>query len=307
MRNGRRKGGLFGLLRLAPVMVGGFVAALMIGGAATGALLTSSEGSTDAPPPLTTDATTASTTDATTTDGSAPGDNPAAAAAADDAPDLTIAKTATPKVVVGGDIVYVVTVKNVGTAPALNILVNDTLPAGVKHDTSTIEAPTAGACSVIEQDVRCTLPELAAGATATITIEVIAEESGTLRNTASVLWQGVEVPKSADASTVVDPEGTVDETVDLALDKSAPATAVVGATFAYTLRVDNLGRISMTSRSRTPSRPASASWVRTTTARSSRASSPVTSAPSRPTTSRPPPSTSRRPPSGLRQPRRRFP
>ena len=37
MRNGRRRVGLFGLARLAPVMVGGFVAALMIGGAATGA------------------------------------------------------------------------------------------------------------------------------------------------------------------------------------------------------------------------------------------------------------------------------
>jgi large repetitive protein len=157
MRNGRRRGGLFGLLRLAPVMVGGFVAALMIGGAATGALLTSSEGSTDAPPPLTTDATTASTTDATTTDGSAPGDNPAAAAAADDAPDLTITKTATPKAVVGGDIVYVVTVKNVGTAPALNVEVRDTLPAGVKHDTNTFEAPTAGDCRTEESEFECTL------------------------------------------------------------------------------------------------------------------------------------------------------
>ena len=51
MANGRRRGGLFRLARLAPVMVGGFVAALMIGGAATGALLTSSEGSDTEPPP----------------------------------------------------------------------------------------------------------------------------------------------------------------------------------------------------------------------------------------------------------------
>src|SRR5687768_3928285 len=117
MRNGRRRGGLFGLLRLAPVMVGGFVAALMIGGAATGALLTSSEGSDTEPPP---------SISATST-----GEGGAIALLA---ADLTLAKTAPPTVGPGGGIPYVITVTNDGDEAATNVRVTDELPDAAEFE-----------------------------------------------------------------------------------------------------------------------------------------------------------------------------
>src|SRR6187431_1447842 len=114
MRNGRRRGGLSGLLRLAPVMVGGFVAALMIGGAATGALLTSSEGADTEPP--------------------------ASVAGPDNgvvgllAADLKLSKTAPDTVKLGEEIAYVVTVTNDGDEAATNVVVTDTLPTGATFE-----------------------------------------------------------------------------------------------------------------------------------------------------------------------------
>ncbi len=96
MRNGRRRFGLFGLARLAPVMVGGFVAALMIGGAATGALLTSSEGSDTEPP------------------ASVSADRAALALLA---ADLKLTKTAPETVKLGEEIAYAITVTNDGDEP----------------------------------------------------------------------------------------------------------------------------------------------------------------------------------------------
>ncbi len=219
MRNGRRRSGLFGLARLAPVMVGGFVAALMIGGAATGALLTSSEGSDTEPPSSISESASA-------------GEGGAVALLA---ADLTLAKTAPPTVGPGGTIPYVITVTNGGDEAATNVQVTDELPDAAEFE--SLDDP-GEYCSREAQFIDCTIPSLEAGTSAEWTINTTATEIKTIENTA-FLQRPDQEPLAATASTQV----TVDPRISIV--KSAPESATVGEEFPYTLHVHNGGNVNL--------------------------------------------------------------
>jgi uncharacterized repeat protein (TIGR01451 family) len=94
-----------------------------------------------------------------------------------DSPDPVVEKT---------DLVYTIQVRNLGaggTADAENVVVTDTLPAGVTFVSATT---ASGTCDRANRTVTCQLGTLLAGSVATVTIAVKAGDDGTISNTASV-------------------------------------------------------------------------------------------------------------------------
>src|SRR5690606_10428139 len=87
---------------------------------------------------------------------------------APDAADLTLEKSGPTQVTVGDGMTYVLVVTNLGPGPAHDVVVVDTLPAGM---TITGLDP---ACVAGGANVTCTVGSLAAGATAEVEIDVTA-------------------------------------------------------------------------------------------------------------------------------------
>lgn len=83
----------------------------------------------------------------------------------------------------GSQFAYTITVTNNGPSPATNVVVTDTLPAGLQFVGAT---PSQGTCNA-SSPVTCNLGTLAVTASATITLAVqVTGTSGTIANTASV-------------------------------------------------------------------------------------------------------------------------
>ncbi len=99
--------------------------------------------------------------------------------------DMAIVKTASPSpTVADGDLLtYTLTVTNNGPATATNVTVMDPLPPNVSNPVLSF---TQGTCSAAEATVTCLLGSMTSGATATITIVVLAGAPGIAVNTAKV-------------------------------------------------------------------------------------------------------------------------
>ena len=96
--------------------------------------------------------------------------------------DLVVHKVGAPNPVApGNNLIYFITVTNLGPSPADAVVVVDTLPAGVTFVSAT---PSQGSCV----SVNCSLGTLASGATATITVKVKVNPgtTGQITNTACV-------------------------------------------------------------------------------------------------------------------------
>jgi uncharacterized repeat protein (TIGR01451 family) len=81
---------------------------------------------------------------------------------------------------VGNNITYTLTVSNAGPSSATNIVITDTLPAGVTF------VSAIGGCTHSAGVVTCTIPSLFPNSSTDITITVRADTTGTLVNTAVV-------------------------------------------------------------------------------------------------------------------------
>jgi uncharacterized repeat protein (TIGR01451 family) len=97
--------------------------------------------------------------------------------------DLSVSKTDTPDPALPGQVLtYTVVVTNPGPFTATNIVVNDTLPAGVDF----ISVSPDPVCGELGGVISCTLASLGSNANATVTIVVTATAVGTVMNTVSV-------------------------------------------------------------------------------------------------------------------------
>lgn len=101
--------------------------------------------------------------------------------------DLSVVKTdSTDPVAPGGNFTYTLAVTNNGPADALNVVVTDTLPAGVNYVSGSVNAPGA-TCSENGGTVTCNMGNIANTGSVNATIEVTAPSAeGTITNTASV-------------------------------------------------------------------------------------------------------------------------
>jgi uncharacterized repeat protein (TIGR01451 family) len=112
--------------------------------------------------------------------------------------DLSILKTGPAgRQPTGRSMHWTITVTNNGPDPAIEVFVGDTLPAGVDFVQIT---PSQGSC--IQEVQLCDLGDLADGATATIDVEVIPRQAGTITNTAAVSSTTQDPIEGNDTSSV---------------------------------------------------------------------------------------------------------
>jgi uncharacterized repeat protein (TIGR01451 family) len=158
--------------------------------------------------------------------------------------DLAVSKTDSPDPVVAGtSLTYLVTVSNSGPSNAVNVVVEDVLPAGVSIESV---APSAGSCnSGVPGDAAlpttCTFGSIASGASESITIVVgVAPDFlGLLTNDVSVSSDSMD---SNNANNLATTSTTVVANADLSVSKSdSPDPVIAGETLKYTVTVSNNG------------------------------------------------------------------
>jgi uncharacterized repeat protein (TIGR01451 family) len=184
-------------------------------------------------------------------------------------PQLSIAKTTTTaQIVPGGDVEFTVTVTNPSPAPATDVTVTDSLPAGL-----TLVSVDNDACTSDDDvTITCALGEIPAGGS--VTIVVVAEAAdpfpgddvtaeGGVPNTATVTSPDTNCPPDA-----TDPAEACESTVVVALqpllsiDKSTTATQIVpGAQIPFEITVTNDSAASATGVSVTDVLPAGLTFV----------------------------------------------
>ena len=133
----------------------------------------------------------------------------------------------------GKTVIYTITVTNNGPDAATNVTVTDTFSGAAVNLVSV--TPSQGTCTGFP----CNLGTIADSGSATIEVEVVATDDGTITNHAEVAGdEGDDVPGNnvVDETTVVNPVG------DLAIEKTDSADPVsIGETFTYTIGITNFG------------------------------------------------------------------
>ncbi len=149
----------------------------------------------------------------------------------------------------GGTLSYRLTVSNDGPSDSSGGSVVDTLPAG------TTFRGSASGCTAAGATVTCDFAGLRRGSQRTLifTVDVAADASGTLSNSATVT--GLDADPDSSNNTASASTSAVPRT-DLELDKNGPAMASSGDTMVYTLEVTNHGPSDSTGSSVQDSLPA---------------------------------------------------
>jgi len=173
----------------------------------------------------------------TTTAGDAPGNNSATAstplAFAGDIAVAKVASTMSPGV--GANFDYVITVANLGPSDVTNVVITESLPAGV-----TYQAHVASTGSYAPGTLLWNIPALAAGGgSATLTLTVRADQAGPLPNTATRTASDQPDPNPANDSATVTPVAL--NLTDVSIVKTGPASVLANGSLVYTLTVTNNG------------------------------------------------------------------
>ena len=101
--------------------------------------------------------------------------------------DLALEKSDSPDPVDEGSVLtYTITVANLDTSPANNVVVKDKLPNKVDFRSAEAAGGTQGNCVRQGRTVTCDLGTIGSLGTATVTIRVRPEKDGTISNTATV-------------------------------------------------------------------------------------------------------------------------
>lgn len=156
------------------------------------------------------------------------------------AADLAIVKTLTTSPLVAGQsATFAISVTNNGPQAATGVTVNDPVPAGLTNVQAT---PSGGNCTV-GAAITCALPNLAVGATATIsvtgTLAASFDPGAALTNTASVAGTLFDPNLANNTATASD---TLTANADVSVTKTfSPADPDAGALVTYTLTTHNDG------------------------------------------------------------------
>jgi uncharacterized repeat protein (TIGR01451 family) len=153
---------------------------------------------------------------------------------------------------------YTLSVRNLGPSAASNVIVTDTLPAGV---TFVRASGNQWTCTRVAVTVTCTRSRLNAGTTRSIRIDVIAPSvPGTLVNAAVVTSTTADPnPANNAASQTTTVQGAF---ADLSVTKTDSADPVnVGAPFSYTVTVRNAGPSTASNLTLTDTLPAGVTFV----------------------------------------------
>jgi uncharacterized protein (TIGR03437 family) len=156
------------------------------------------------------------------------------------APELSLSMTASPNpVVLGNNLTYTLTVTNSGEVKATGVTLTHTAPAGAQPVSATTSQGMCG--NPVNGVISCNLGELAAGASANLTIIVKPPATRTITASATVNGQEPEANRANNNASVT---SEVDF-VDLSLQNSLLVQrATPGSRLTYLLRVTNLVGIS---------------------------------------------------------------
>lgn len=135
----------------------------------------------------------------------------------------------------GGLLTYTIAVTNNGPDDATGVVLTDTIPASTTFVSSST---TKGSCSG-NPSITCNIGALANGETATVTIRVIPNTTGTITNTASTTRNEPDSNSANNADTDIT---TVQIGTDLSVTKTDSADPVVqGDNFNYVITPRNNG------------------------------------------------------------------
>jgi large repetitive protein len=189
----------------------------------------------------------------------------AISAAAQSSSDMSASKTAPASTTVGSTIVFSVGITNNGPSAATNATFTDPLPSGVTFTSISQTTGPASSCSTpsvgSNGTVSCSVSSLAATTSASwdIFVTVSTGTAGTtLVNTVTASSNNADPDASNDSATT---QTTVLANADLYVSKTAPATAVAGSNFTYSIDIGNLGPNDAASATLTDVLPADATFV----------------------------------------------
>jgi uncharacterized repeat protein (TIGR01451 family) len=171
-------------------------------------------------------------------------------------PLLTLTKTGPPTAIAGQTVTYTIEVTNGGPQDALDVVIDDTPPAGLTFDSAT--APCAGGFP-------CAIGTLADGASVQfdVTFDIAPNVLGDVTNTANVTASNIAVPDptvNSDSATT-----TVGAVADLSITKIDSVDPVEpGASLSYTVTVTNAGPSDATAVTVADTLPAGVTLVGTT-------------------------------------------
>ncbi|GGZ45133.1 hypothetical protein GCM10010387_44520 [Streptomyces inusitatus] len=172
--------------------------------------------------------------------------------------DLALTKTGPASVTAGGQVSYTITVTNNGPDASTGWTVTDPIPAGLDN-----AATTTPGCSITGGTLTCTGGALAVGGSTTIALTGTADVNATsITNTATV--DGDDPDPNPDNNTDTT-NTTVNLSVDLALNKTGPASVTAGGEVTYTITVTNNGPSDSTGWTVADSIPAGLTNAATTT------------------------------------------
>jgi len=164
----------------------------------------------------------------------------------------------------GANVTYTLAVSNLGPSDAAGVSVSDPIPAGLNYVSATGAGWTCGQAAGV---VTCTLPTLAVGAAAPITLVlgVPASYAGAdpIANTATVSATTADPNAGNNSGSDTTPLGTA--SADLAITKSdGGATVLPGGNVSYALAVTNNGPSSAAAVSVSDTLPAGLTFVSAT-------------------------------------------
>ena len=156
------------------------------------------------------------------------------------AADLSVSVTGSPNPLIdlNQPLTYTVTVTNGGPSDATGATVVDTLAAGLTFISAT---PSSGTCGHAGGVVTCTIGNIAAGATATVTIQASALNVSTdsVQNTAVVSTATTDPNAGNNTATI---STSVQARADLSVTKTASTQQpIAGEPLTYTISVSNAG------------------------------------------------------------------